>query len=1107
MRGLDRLFSNPSKSGRMGRSALAISLLIGGVVTLSAGSTSAAAPASRIDLRVLLLDDNTPWVDGIENQMQVEGVPYTAVPLYGSRPVINDAFLSSGDEAFFQAVVAPSATLDALTPEERTSLRAYEAKFGIREVDTYNWANPTLGLNIVDPVDTTGMTASVTAAGANNGFGYLNGPVPFSIGSYGYISEPLAAQVPGASYTTLVGAPTPSGATGSMIGVYSNAGVEQMVITVTLSQYLPHFKMLAHGIISWMTRGVHFGYNRNNFTMQVDDAFSAVALWNSDANCTPGEDCAPGSGLPELSTRMTPADVADAVAWEQANDYQFTLAFNGSYADSINDPLTQAFMANASAFRWLNHGSQHLYQGCIQNFTVAPWQCTFDAGGQIVYMSKDDIKTEIQSNIATGQALGLTFDPTEYLSGEHSGLFFNPQQPLDNPNFGTALTEAGINYIASDASRDPNSRAVGSAITIPRHPTALYYNTSTAAAAVDEYNWLYTSRTIGGSGYCDDNPATATCIAPLDPANGFTSYIVPTDAAYNMNFILSNDPRPFYSHVSNMSDEGLLYPMMETILGNYRAAFADSAPLMNLTLTQAATALDRQTKWAATGTSTATGYVQNGKVTITNPSGIAAPITVPTGSTVVGATLESYGGELSGWLVPGNTTGTLPGSVLTVSGSTAFVAGTVGTVNMTATGTPAASISLAGTLPAGLTFTPTPGAGVITGAPVAGIAGSYPLTITSISGTSIQVQPITLTVTEAPLAINVTGSTAFVIGQPGTVNLAATGFPTPTLTHTAGTLPAGVTFVASATPGTAVISGTPATTAAGSYPVTITATSGTVVKTQQVTIVVTQTPMVLTVPASAAFVIGKAGTVNMTATGNPTPTVTRTGTLPAGLTFTATPGGGVISGTPAAGTAGSYPLSITAVSGLLTQTKALTLVVSQAPAFTSAASANGGAGIAFTFNVTTTGSPAAVVTRTGTLPTGITFVAGANGTAKLSGTPTAAMAGRTFPLTFTATNSAGSVSQAFTLTIGRAPVFTGSQLALALSTRPYSYTVQTTGTPVATLTMTGTLPKGLTFVPATNGTAKLSGTPLRGTSGIYTLTFKATNVYGTTNRTFVLLVL
>ncbi len=721
----------------------------------------------RVDLRALLLDDNSPWVDAIQSQMDVEGVPYTTVDLNsGSRPLLTAGFLASGDEAFFQAVVGPDYMLGQLSDSERTALRTYEAKFGIREVDGYNYANPSVGLDVAPGADLTGTTANVTVAGSKAGFGYLNGPVPFSAGSYGYAAEPLApaAQLPGASYTTLIGAPSQSGATGSLVGVYSNAGVEQMVITAALSFSLPQFKTLSHGIITWVTRGVHFGYNRNNFTFHVDDAFSSDALWNSDANCTPGEDCPRNpdgtSTIPETSARMTPADVTHAVAWEQANDYQLTLPFNGSYADLAADPLTQAFVANAASFRWLNHGFEHIYQGCVQNFTVIPWQCTTDVNGHMVWVSQADDLNEIQNNIATGQALGLPFDPSEYLSGEHSGLFLLPQQPVDNPNFGAALTQAGILHIGSDASRDAGARQVGSATTVPRHPTALYYNTSTQAAAVDEYNWLYTTRANGGSGYCEDNPATATCIAPLDPATGFTSYIVPTDAAFDLSFILSNDPRPFYAHVSNMTDDRLLFPLLESILGTYRAAFTPATPLVNLTLTEAATVLGEQKQWATNGVDSVTGYVQNGQVTVSGNGGVSVPITAPPGTTIAGATLESYGGEVSGWLTPGPKTGTVPLAVVTVTGNPNLLTAQPGAVSVDAVASPTASVFVTGTLPTGVTAMPAPGSVTVSGTPLAGTAGSYPLVVTVISAAGLTTQPLTITVTDpAPPTTTTTTTT------------------------------------------------------------------------------------------------------------------------------------------------------------------------------------------------------------------------------------------------------------------------------------------------------------------------------------------------------------
>ena len=64
--------------------------------------------------------------------------------------------------------------------------------------------------------------------------------------------------------------------------------------------------------------------------------------------------------------------------------------------------------------------------------------------------------------------------------------------------------------------------------------------------------------------------------------------------------------------------------------------------------------------------------------------------------------------------------------------------------------------------------------------------------------------------------------------------------------------------------------------------------------------------------------------------------------------------------------------------------------------------------------ITTVGNPTPAIAESGTLPGGITFADLGTGTATLSGTPTAA---GTFPLTFTATNSLGTNTLAFTLTV------------------------------------------------------------------------------------------
>ncbi|WP_167975071.1 DUF2341 domain-containing protein [Lentzea indica] len=91
------------------------------------------------------------------------------------------------------------------------------------------------------------------------------------------------------------------------------------------------------------------------------------------------------------------------------------------------------------------------------------------------------------------------------------------------------------------------------------------------------------------------------------------------------------------------------------------------------------------------------------------------------------------------------------------------------------------------------------------------------------------------------------------------------------------------------------------------------------------------------------------------------------------------------------------------------------VVYTEAPAITSANSTSFTAGSAGTFTVTTTGTPTPAISKSGALPTGVTFVDNGNGTATLSGTP--AVAG-TYPLTITASSSTTpDATQAFTLTV------------------------------------------------------------------------------------------
>ncbi|WP_223692683.1 beta strand repeat-containing protein [Leifsonia poae] len=262
--------------------------------------------------------------------------------------------------------------------------------------------------------------------------------------------------------------------------------------------------------------------------------------------------------------------------------------------------------------------------------------------------------------------------------------------------------------------------------------------------------------------------------------------------------------------------------------------------------------------------------------------------------------------------------------------------------------------------------------------------------------------------------------------------------------------------------------------------------------------VATAVAPLITSPATASAIVGTTGTVTVTTTGFPAPTLTISpAVLPTGLTFTDKGNGtATITGAPAAGTGGSYSFVITAQNVVSTTTQTLTLNVRQSPSFTSAGSAAFVAGSAGSFVVTASGRPTPTpISETGTLPAGVTFLDNGNGTATISGTPTAGTGGA-YPLTLTADNAVGTAaSQSFTLTVTEAPSFTGPTSVSGTIGVPFSETVTTGHAYPAVTTITiasGALPTGLTLADNGDGTATISGTPT-GTGGDTDVALSASN--------------
>jgi len=351
-------------------------------------------------------------------------------------------------------------------------------------------------------------------------------------------------------------------------------------------------------------------------------------------------------------------------------------------------------------------------------------------------------------------------------------------------------------------------------------------------------------------------------------------------------------------------------------------------------------------------------------------------------------------------------------------------------------------------------------------------------------------------VDQAP-AITSANATAFTAGTGNLFTVMATGYPTPALSEN-GALPSGVSFVDNHN-GTGTLSGTPTT--GGIFSITFTAANGVGSNALQTfTLTVNQTP-VITSASSAVFTIGVAGSFTVKTTGYPYPSLTASGHIPTGLTFVDNGNGtGTLSGTPQIFVGGDFPITITAKNGVGSPvTETFIIIVQQAPSFTSANSATFAYGVTNSFTVTTAAFPAASMVEAGGLPPGVTFVDNHNGTAVLSGIPSA---GGSFPLVLTATNVVSTSQQNFTLNVSGLDV---SPQNLAFGT------LYLNGTSTMTVTVTNVGPStvAITGDSITLGTAHAAtykatshcGSPLKpGKSCTFSVTFLA-NLEGTLTAT------
>ncbi len=394
--------------------------------------------------------------------------------------------------------------------------------------------------------------------------------------------------------------------------------------------------------------------------------------------------------------------------------------------------------------------------------------------------------------------------------------------------------------------------------------------------------------------------------------------------------------------------------------------------------------------------------------------------------------------------------------------------------------TPVAFTIAAGAFPAGLSLAPS---GFLSGTPTQ--AGTFPFTVEATdSGGHAATRAFSLTVgcfTFSPADGPLAGAT---LGKSYSQALTLNGGVGPVLFQTtAGSLPPGISISANK------LVGTP--TASGTYSFTLTATDGagcTVSRNYSIVVGC----MTIAQTAVAGAIAGKAYSQAFTVTGGLAPvTLSLAGALPPGLAWTAP---NRITGTPTEAPSAS-PITVTATdAGGCSTSRPYTLTVG-CFTFTPGAgtlAADATAGVPYALPLVAAGGVGAPVfaVTSGALPPGLSLSGN-----QIVGTPDpAGVSAIPYTFTITGTDGAGCTpSRTYALTVNCASLVPATLPAASLGA-PYSQTLTIVGGTSPALSLSGALPSGMSFDPATGN---LAGIP--GQTGTFALTFTVTDGSGCTH--------
>ncbi|PKO41551.1 MAG: hypothetical protein CVU30_13690 [Betaproteobacteria bacterium HGW-Betaproteobacteria-3] len=642
---------------------------------------------SSVEMKVLVMsaEGTLPSFLAITSILDQIGVPYDKMVLKGPGATPFDAstlsdgagngkyqgiILETGDLAAFNAPTNnfPSALTDA----QWKMLRQYQFDFGVRSATMFTRSANTIDVNGVSLDLTYGLTnvAEVKSTDAS--------PVAVTVTPEGeqvfsYLNTAtsiLLKNAPGAELFTYPSTPVSNTTAVSLLQAADNIntlasiytapeGWQNLTLSADNNPELTHSLLLGYGIVNWVTKGVFLGSRKVYLSAQPDDVFLPDDLWDPATNTTPE--------TIQFRHRNDATDYNSLVAWQtalnsnaQTASIKLEMPFNG-FGYNTSDPnvlnqfeatdtLSPAVRANPNVFRWINHTWDHTSLDPEGGFTP----------------TVASIVSQLQRNheVATGQRSGDPDNggPRVTFSNYNQNAMIQPDiSGLENPVYWEAAQNFGLRYILMDTSKaysnfiparpvvapiPPNTGFTSSLDTfvptnprifiIPRYPTNLFFNVSTPAEWVSEYNFLFAALppSQGGVGVVSDY-----------------NQILDRESEVLLGYMLKFHALSWMFHAANLRDydgdggtnRSLLSDLLDAVTTKYKARY--NLPIENLSQTEIGQLMQDRMAYNAALAGGLKGRIVFGPtvtIELTNPSDAA--VNVPMTGVSQGMTM-AYGGQ------------------------------------------------------------------------------------------------------------------------------------------------------------------------------------------------------------------------------------------------------------------------------------------------------------------------------------------------------------------------------------------------------------------------------------------------------------------------------